>query len=297
MNDRLFARRLFVRVARRESFSAAARELGVSQPTASRLVAALEKEVGITLLSRSTRAVSLTTAGHEYLARLEPLLAALDDAEQAARGVTEVRGNLRVAAPLSLALREIIPRLPKFMARNPSLRLDFVLDDARQNLVREGFDVAIRIGPLETSSATARRLGHITRILAASPSYLERAGTPASPAELTNHDVVQGPISAGADAWVFRRGGRTLSVRVAGRVKTSLNEGAVAAAVAGLGIISTGSWGCRAEIANGSLVRILAEWSMEGAPVHALFPAGRGAKAAAKAFAEYLGGEFVASGP
>lgn len=178
MSDRLLALKTFVRVARLGSFSRAARELGLSQPSASRIVSTLERDVGAALMVRTTRALTLTEAGTDYLARVEPLLAALEDADQAARGTDELRGTLRIGLSSSFAVREVIPRLPTFMTRHPALRIDLTIDDQHQNLVVEGVDVALRFGALADSNATARLLDASPRLLVASPAYLRRAGAP-----------------------------------------------------------------------------------------------------------------------
>lgn len=148
MNDQLSALKLFARAARLGNFSRAGRELGLSQPSASRLIAALEKEVGATLFSRTTRAVTLTESGATYLMRVEAILAALDDADHEARGTGELRGSLRVGTSSSFLLREIIPRLPAFMKQHPSLKIELVANDRYQDLVTEGIDVAFRFGAL-----------------------------------------------------------------------------------------------------------------------------------------------------
>jgi DNA-binding transcriptional LysR family regulator len=158
MNDRLSALKLFARAARVGNFSSAGRELGLSQPSASRLIAALEEEVGATLFSRTTRAVSLTEAGATYLMRVEAILAALDEADHEARGTGELRGSLRVGTSSSFVLREIIPRLPAFMKQHPALKIELVASDRYQDLVTEGIDVAFRFGALPDSSATARKI-------------------------------------------------------------------------------------------------------------------------------------------
>src|SRR3954462_5459833 len=129
MNDRLFALRLFARVARTGSFSRAGRELGLSQPSASRIAAALEREVGAALMTRTTRGLTLTEAGADYLARIEPILAALEEADHAARGTGELRGTLRVALTLGFGVREVIPLLPAFMQLHPALRIDLLMND------------------------------------------------------------------------------------------------------------------------------------------------------------------------
>src|SRR5258708_40303229 len=145
MSDRFFALRLFSRCARPESLSAAGRELGLSQPSASRIVAVLEKEVGVALLTRTTRAVTLTEAGLDYLMRIEAILAALEEADHAARGTGELRGLLRVATTAIFAAREVIPRLACFTRLHPALRIEFVLSDQVQDLRSEAADVALRL--------------------------------------------------------------------------------------------------------------------------------------------------------
>ena len=292
MSDRLFALKLFMRVARTGSFSRAGRELGLRQSSASRMIATLERELGTALLTRTTRAVVLTEAGGEYLARIEPILEELDEAEHAMRETGELRGKLRVGMPPSVALREVIPRLPTFMERHPHLQIDLVTGDQAPDFIREGIDVALRLGVLRDSTATVQLVGTNPRIIAASPAYLQRAGIPASPADLAGHPIIMGPVGATTGAWSFERDGKTVSFRAEGRLTINLNEGATAAAVAGLGIISTGLWGCRAELASGALVRILEDWRMAPAQVHAVFPAGRAAKRAARVFVDYLIGEF-----
>jgi DNA-binding transcriptional LysR family regulator len=288
MSNRLFALRLFARVARTGSFSRAGRELGLSQPSVSRITADLEREVGAALMTRTTRGLRLTEAGADYLARIEPILAALEEADHAARGTGELRGTLRVSLPLGFGVREVIPRLPAFMEHHPALHIDLSLNDRYEDLVTEGIDVALRFGALVDSSATARRLGACPRLLVASPAYLARAGTPDTPESLTDHQVIVGPLGIGLDCCIFQRNGRTTTVRVEGRLTTSVSQGAIAAAVANLGIASVSFWNCRSELASGTLVQVLADWQMEPFELHAVFAAGRAAKPSARAFADYL---------
>src|SRR3984957_20804093 len=143
MNDRFLSMQLFARVARTGSFSLAGRDVGLSQPSASRIVAALEKRVGVPLLRRTTRGVKLTDAGADYLIRAEAILAALDEADHAARGTGELRGVLRVAMSTSTALRCVLPRLSRFTDLHPNLRIEFVLNDEKQDLIGDGIDVAL----------------------------------------------------------------------------------------------------------------------------------------------------------
>ena len=245
----------------------------------------LETEVGAKLLVRTTRAVALSEAGADYLARIEPLVSALEEADHAARGTGELRGSLRIALSSSFGVREVIPRLPKFLERHPALRIDLGINDQRQDLVVEGVDVALRLGSLPDSSAVARKLAEAPRVLAASPAYLERRGRPRNPEDFASHAMIIGP---GPNAWTFTKNGQRISVRVEGQLTTAANEGAVAGAVAGLGITLTSFWGCRAEIERGDLIQIMEDWAMDPVEVHALFPPGRAASPAARAFIDYL---------
>ena len=155
MSDRLFALRLFARVARKGSFSAAGRELNIPQSTASRTIATLEREIGVALFVRTTRAVTLTDAGLDFLARIESVLAELDEAEHAARGTGELRGILRIGLATNFAVREVIPRLSDFMSRHPALRIDLMMGDQREDLGQ----VDDR-GKLGRYRSGRRRLGH-----------------------------------------------------------------------------------------------------------------------------------------
>jgi len=290
MTDQLAALRLFVRVARTGSFSRAARDLDISQPTASRTIAALEKEGGAALFTRSTRALTLTEAGARYLERIEPLLYALVEADHELRGTGELRGVLRVGLSSSIAVRAIIPALPRFADEHPHLRIELLVDDRRQDLIVEGVDVALRFGELTDSSAVARRILTTPRVIAASRAYLARAGIPRTPEDLATHRAVIGVIGTGP-GWTFKRAGHEdVTVRLDGQVMANQNEAAVAAAVAGMGIVSTTREGCRAELESGALVELLPEWDRGSLDVHAVFVDGRAAKPAAKAFAEFLAG-------
>jgi DNA-binding transcriptional LysR family regulator len=288
----IFALRLYTRVARLGSFSAAARECGLSQSQASRIVADLEADLGTRLLSRSTRAVVPTEAGAEFLARIETILGALDEAEHSVRGGGDLRGLVRLSTPTSFGIRTVIPHLAAFTAKHPDLHMHFLLEDSRRDLVRDAVDVAIRLGRLVDSSATAKLVARIPRVIVAAPSYLEQAGAPATPTELTKHRIVAGPAAAVPTAWAFARGAEKATVDLQPHFSTNENEGAVAAAVAGLGITSTSEWACQRELGNRSLVRLLTDWKTADIPVHAYFPMGPATRAAARALVDHLAAQF-----
>jgi DNA-binding transcriptional LysR family regulator len=288
----IFALKLYSRVARLGSFSAAARECGLSQPQASRIIADLEESLGARLLTRTTRAVVPTEAGGDFLSRVEAILAALDEAEHSVREGSELRGMLRMSMPTSFGIRTVIPRLTAFAAAHPDLHLQVLLEDRRQDLVRDAVDVAIRLGQLIDSSATSKLITHIPRVVVAAPSYLDRAGVPVTPDDLARHRVVGGPAAMVPTAWMFERAGEATTIELQPHFSTNENEGAIAASVAGLGITSTSEWACGHELASGRLVRVLADWKTVDIPVHAYFPMGPATRAAGRAVVDHLVAEF-----
>ncbi|WP_347557069.1 LysR family transcriptional regulator [Robbsia sp. KACC 23696] len=293
MNDRFLALQLFVRVARSGSFSAVARETGYSQPSVSRIVHDLEKSIGASLLTRTTRAVTLTEVGSEYLARAESILSELEEADHAARGTGELRGLLRVAMSSSMASRIVLPRLARFTKPHPALRVEFILTDERQDLVTGAIDIAIRVGALADSiGAVARRLGAVQRVVVASPDYLQAAGVPKQPTDLRSHALIVGPSARTLEAWKFDRDGKSFSIRTEGNLVINGNEAVISAAVAGLGIASSGILAFRRELEQGTLVRVLPDWRMGSAEVNAILPAGRSSKPSARAFAQFMSTEF-----
>ncbi|MDE1181094.1 LysR family transcriptional regulator [Paraburkholderia sp.] len=285
--------RLYTRVARLGSFSAAARECGLAQSQVSRMIAELEAGLGARLLTRTTRAVMPTEAGLEFLSRMEPILAAIDDAENSVRETGELRGVLRLAMPSTMAIRVVMPRLSAFTERHPLLRLEVMLDDRWQDMIREAVDVGIRVGSLPDSAGTARLIGTMHRVVAAAPAYLARHGTPVLPEDIALHRVVGGPAGSQASSWQFERDGERASIDLQPHVATNDTAGALAAAVAGLGIVSTTSWACRAEIDNGALVHVLPDWKMAELPVHAYFPMGRTTRLAGRAFVDFIAAELA----
>lgn len=292
MADMLGNLRLFIRVARTGSLSRTARDLGLSQSGVSRALSSLEEDVGGVLLTRTTRRVSLTEVGAEFLARVEPLVAALDDAAEGVRAGDELHGMLRVAMPTGVATREIIPRLPAFLERHRHLRLEIQLEDRIQELLRDEIDVAIRFGDMPSSNAVSRAFSVNERVLVASPAYLQAKEAPSVPTDVFDHAFIAGPAGPSPRLLVFERVDERVEVRPEVRFQASANEGAVALCVAGLGLLSTGLWGCRAELQDGRLVRILDDWRLGRTDVQVFLPAGRKAKIAARAFADFLVAQY-----
>lgn len=287
MNDRFQSLRVFRRAARCGSFSQAARELGLSQSSVSRIVAELERDLGVSLLARTTRAVTLTEAGADYLTRVEAILDALDEADHAARGGGVLKGLLRLGISSSFGLREVVPRLADFLERHGELRVDLVISDQRQDLVSEGIDITFRLGALPDSTALARRLGEAPRILGAAPRYLRGRAPIETPEDLRAHSLIVGP-GVVPPTLEFRQGDRRVSVRAEGRITCAANEGATALARAGLGITVSSLWGVSRELETGDLAIVLPDWTLPGVELHAVFPPGRAPSPAARAFADFF---------
>lgn len=288
MNDRLQALTVFARVGESGSFTRAARDMNLSQPSVSRIIGELEARLGVKLLLRTTRKLTLTAAGEKFLDRARAVLADLDEAEDAARGVDSLRGAIRVALPVVFGMREVIPRLPAFLARHPLLRVDLRVSDAYQDLVAEGVDVAIRLGRLADSTFGARKLATLPRLVVAAPAYLKARGVPAHPSDLANHDCIVGSDGVGRQSWVFKRRSTIISVDVTGRIQTDSAPGRHAGALAGLGIAQVLAAMCAAELRSGELVALLPGYALEPVEVHAVFPGGPRPSYKVQAFTDYM---------
>ncbi len=288
MNDRLQQLALFVRTVESGSFSKAAREFGLTQPSVSRTIAALERRLGVTLLIRTTRQVSATDAGEALLARARDALLAIEEAEGAARGADHLSGVLRIALPPEYGVRRIVPVLPAFFARHPLLKIDLMMSDRYENLIVEGADLALRIGDLPDSSFVARKLESARRLFIASPSYLAARGAPTSLGDLAGHDIISGPADAGDETWIARRNGRIERQTLSPRIRSRSATGVLACAVAGLGVAIASNWMCADALASGEAVEVLSDYALDPVTAYVVFPAGRKPSQRARAFSDYL---------
>lgn len=289
--DRLVAMETFVGVFEAGSFSAAARRLGLGQPSVSKTIAQLEERLGVRLLMRSTRGLTPTEAGTAYYERALRAINEAQEAEAAARGAgTGLQGTLRVCAAVTFARLHILPRLGEFLVAHPDLEIDITLDDRLVNLVEEGIDVALRMGNLPDSSLTARKLASCERLVLATPAYLAVHGTPATPADLVHHQAVVYVQPGGGEHWVFRKGSAVQSVTTRGRVRVSAAEGVRAAVLADLGLALTSRWMFAHELAKGSVRPVLEQWELPSLDLWAVFPTGRLASAKARAFVAFVEG-------
>ena len=289
MTDRWFEIEVFTRVAESGSFSQAARELELSQPSTSRIITGLETRLGVKLLLRTTRHVALTEAGTAFLERARQAAADLEEAEDAVRGIDSLRGTVRLAVPIVYGTRAIIPLLPGFLENHPDLRVEITMRDERQNLVAAGVDMAIRMGTLEDSTFGARQIASVERLLVASPSYLARRGTPRSPEELAGHQAILHEQGFSEKSTLkLLKDGTSQGVTLRGKVKVDAAPGVLAAALAGLGIANVTTIMADKELREGKLVPLLPHYELEPLKAFAVFPSGPRPSAKVRALVNYL---------
>lgn len=289
MNDRWQEVSVFIRVADSGSFSAAARGLGISQPSASRIVTGLEERLGVKLLLRTTRALALTEAGLVFLERARQARAELEEAEDAARGIDSLRGTIRLAVPVIYGSKAVIPALAPFLARHPELRFEITMRDERQHLVTGGVDLAIRMGALEDSGFGARRIASVERLLVAAPGYLATRGIPRTYRDLAQHDaILHDPAVTGKDIWHLVHEGADVALTVRGRVQIDAAPGLLAAALAGMGIATVTRLMSEDELRTGALVQVLPDHAIAPTPVYAVFPSGPRPSAKVRALIDHL---------
>lgn len=295
MLDRLTGMQVFTRVVGLGSLSAAARALGMSQTMATKHLGALEDRLGVKLLHRSTRRMTLTEAGRKYLDAAERILTDIEDVEaEAAAEHVEVRGTLRLNVPVSFGIREIGPLIPEFSAAHPSLSLEVAFNDRHVDLIEEGWDMVVRIGRLEPSSLVARRMAPCRTALCASPAYLAARGTPRTLADLQAHNALGYTLSRslGEDRWAFGKDGSTV-VQISGNLKANSGEGLLAAAIAGQGLLYVPTFIVWREILAGRLVRLtLDQPAVELGGVYACYPSTRRPPAKVRTFIDFLVGKF-----
>src|SRR5947209_16586620 len=265
----------FTRVVELESYTKAARRIGISKSMVSRRVARLEGKLGTRLLVRSTRGLTPTEAGRLFAERAARALAELDDAQTAiAEGERDPSGSLRIAAPLSFGIMHLGPALAEFAQQHPRIAIDVAFSDRFVDLVDDGFDAAVRIGILKDSSLIARRLSPIRALVAASPDYLARHGRPATPRDLLQHRCLTYSGAGSDEQWRFRIGGRWLAVKPSGPFRADNGEVLRDAAAAGLGITALPSFILSPALESGALEPILTDFALPERGLYVLRHAG-----------------------
>ena len=286
----LNALRMFEKVATLRSFSGAARALGVPKSNVSRLVSKLETDLGVRLFQRTTRDVTMTPAGTALLDRCAEVFASVDGVVDYVGSMgTAPRGLLKISAGIGFGINVLAEQLPEFLRRYPQIDIALDLESRQADLVAEGIDVAVRMGPMPDSGLVAIKLGEMRRYCCASSDYLARNGTPASIAELEEHDTIDMPGPSGRPRpWVFSGAGGSVKQEVSPRV--CVNEALTAQRLiihgAGIGMLS--GYICGPEIKGGRLVRLFSEYQIAPVEVSIVFPSRRKLAPAVRAFADYM---------
>ncbi len=262
--------RTFVMVADAGGVTAGARRLGLSKSIVSRRLVRLEQELGVQLLSRTTRGAALTEAGATFREHAARVTAELDAARDALSPEGDLSGLLRVAAPLTFGPAHLAPVLAELARRHPQLRVHAAYSDRFVDLIGEGFDAAVRLGYLPDSNLVARRIAPMCGKLVASPAYLEAHGMPRTPDDLGSHEA----LMQGTETWRLTRNGKTISVHVHGRFKADNGEALAAAALAGLGIAALPDFLIKAHITAGALVPLLTDFPPPEAGLYVVRPPG-----------------------
>jgi len=286
--DRLDSMRLFVRVAELGSFSAVAQQMNVARSVVTRQVAALETHLGTKLLARSTRRLSLTSAGASYLEKCREILGLVDAAEA---GLTEdsqaPRGHLRITLPFSFGIRQLMPMFGDFMTANPEITIELEFNDRRSNLIEGGFDLAIRITDRLEPGDVARKIGSSRGVVVAAPDYVERHGRPRHPRDLINYECF-GYVLATRASWAFVIDGKTSWFPVTGRLDANSGDALLAAATGGLGIANLPTFIVDAAVRERTLDILLPAFRTPELGIYAVFPSNRYVPHRVRALVEYL---------
>jgi DNA-binding transcriptional LysR family regulator len=292
--DTVTGLRLFIRVVETGSFSKAAGEFGITQPTVTKHVAALEARLGARLLHRSTRGVTPTEVGEAYAEQSRQIARRLEEADNLASLLqSRVGGTLRISTSVAFGRRVLAPLVLRFMRANPHLVIDLACDDRFVNLVEQGVDVAVRMGRLADSTLGARFLGMNPWVLVASPAYLARRGVPAAPQDLAAHAALVYSTVQGDARWHFTGAqGRQLSVAVAGPLRSNNLSALLLAAREGLGVAALPRYVAHAALAAGQLRALLPAWSLPAQEIHVVFPSPRLVPAKVTGFIAWLQGQF-----
>ncbi|WP_027214004.1 LysR family transcriptional regulator [Burkholderia sp. WSM2232] len=287
--DRMAAMETYVCVVEAGSFSAAAKRLKLGQPAVSKSIAQLEDRLGVRLLFRSTRGLTPTDAGQRFYEHARRAIEEVDLAEQVVRDAsTGLSGVLRIGAAVTFARLHILPALKSFLDAHPNLQIDIVLDDRTIDLLEKGVDVALRMGSLDDSTMTARRIARGRRLVVGTPGYFAEAGVPKSPADLSQHQAVVYSLRGGGESWAFSQNGKEVAVVVSGRVSVSAAEGIRTTVLGGMGLAIASEWMFSPELADGTVKAVLTDWELPPIDLWAVFPAGRLVSAKARAFVTFV---------
>lgn len=279
---------VFVAVVEKGGFSAAARALGVSKSAVSKRINQLEKQLGVRLLYRTTRKLSLTEAGERYFEHAVRALQAAAEAEDAVAQLQgDPQGTLKISAPMSFGRLHVAPLIPKLLKRYPKLQVELVMDDRPTDLVAAGFDIAIRSGKMADSTLVARKLAPLRQVLCASPEYIAQYGLPSIPAQLTEHNCILFSYSSDNNIWTLCAEGEPETVQVSGNYRVNNSEALIEALRAGIGIGRLPTFVAGPDLKAGRLVQLFDTYQIPSQMFYAVFPERRYMPAKVRAFLDF----------
>lgn len=289
-HDRTGRMEAFIRVVSSGSFSAAARAMKLTPSAVSKLMSRIENQLGVRLIDRSTRQLKLTPEGELYYSRCVKIVADIEDAEHSiTEHLTQPRGRLRVNSTMGIGVHRIQPLIPEFLLRYPQIELDLSLSDAVVDLIEEQAEVAIRVGPMQDSSLTARKICESRRVIVASPAYLQKNGVPKTPADLSNHNCLAYNLRPTLNEWPFMIDGDVRPIAVRGNFRGNNGETLRHMALRGAGLARLGWFQVGEDVREGRLVPVLENFHAgEQQGVYAVFFGARHTSARVRCFVDFL---------
>jgi len=287
--DKLISMKVFEKVAKHNSFSAAAVDMGLSKAMVSKHIASLENSLDVLLFNRTTRRISLTESGAAYLERVKHILADIEETELAVSSLSsEPRGTLRVAAPTSFGAFHLARAIGGYKQIYPDVHIEMILTEQRQDLVEDSIDLAIRVGQLANSSLIAKRLASARMVVCGSPTYFEKYGLPKTPDDLIDHKCLIYSLRTPTKEWLFQKDGKQFSLSVFGDIRSNKSDALRIAAMQDSGLIQLPTYMTGLDIKEGRLQTVLEDYEPPESPINALYPHRKHLSAKVRTFVDYL---------
>ena len=287
--DQLHLMNVFVAVVEEEGFAAASRRLKMSPPAVTRAISALEAQLGVQLLVRTTRHVRATDAGLQYAEDARRILQSVEQANESVAGVNQTpKGKITITAPVLFGQQYVMPSVIQYLEQYSDTQVEAVFLDRVVNLMEEGFDLGVRIGQLPDSNIRARKIGQVNLVLVASPDYIAQNGAPKDPKQLDQHTIVAASSSSLGKGWRFLKDGEKAYQRIQPRLWVSTNQSAIDAAKSGFGITRVINYQVANDLASGALQTVMENWQPEPLPIHIIHREGHRTSRKVRAFIDLL---------
>ncbi len=289
---------IFIEVVKNQSFSRAGIALGMTKSKVSKSVSALESELGVKLLHRTTRKLSLTEVGEDYFEQVAKTIHELEVAQNnAIELLKKPKGNLKILVPMSFGRLHLATLISKFVKKYPNITIEMELSDEKPDLLTKGFDLALRAGKLENSSMIGKKICELKSVICTSKSYLKNNSTPSSPKDLTSHNCLVFSLSSSSDKWTFSKGRKNETIYINGSIKANNSDSLRELALLGNGIVRLPTFIAGADIRKGKLIQLLDKYEMPSVDLHALFPHKDYLPLKVRTFVDFLSKEIDGDNP